>query len=90
MALTVTSMRVPCAANGGRLAVTSTGGHVAARDVGAAGVDAEALEHGLEALLRARCVAQAVTGPIEPDDQAIAHKLVSRTPSMSVMSLMRE
>ena len=52
------------------------GGHVAGADGGAADVDAEPLQHGLQRLLGERDIVQRVAGAVEADDQAVADQLV--------------
>ena len=72
----MTSIRVPCVPNGGRLRGHHHGGDVAGADGGAADVDAHALQHRLQRLLGEGDVVEGVAGAVEADDQAIADQLV--------------
>jgi hypothetical protein len=69
MAEAVTSMRVPCVANG-------YGRHVAGANLLAADIDAEPLEHALQGLLGERRVVERIAGTVEADHEAIANQLV--------------
>ncbi len=69
-------MRVPLVAKGGRFAVTITAATFLVFDAGIARVDAEALEHGFEALLQHRAVADGIARAVEAEDDAIAGQLV--------------
>ena len=63
-------------AKAGRLAVTITAATLAVRMFSPRGVDAEALEHRLQALLGEGRVVEAVAGAVEADHQAVADQLV--------------
>ncbi len=61
---------------GGQVGRHHHGGDVLGLHRGAAGIDAKALEHGLQALLRERRVLEAVARAVEADHQAVADQHV--------------
>ena len=69
-------MRVPWVPKAGRLAVTITAATLPVRMFGAAGVDAEALQHRLQRLLGEGDVVERVAGAVEADHEAVADQLV--------------
>ena len=76
MADTDTSMRDAGRGEGGQVGGHHHGGDVLGLHDLAAGVDAQPLQHGLDALLGERRVLQAVAGAVEADHQAVADQHV--------------
>ena len=76
MAETVTSICVPWAEKGPRLAVTMTAATFLVLMAGAARVDAQPLQHGLQRLLGEGRVLQRIAGVVQADHEAVADQHV--------------